>query len=117
MTDRADAQRWVEAQRQTNFTAALATRKLHMSAPRVTSMDLDACVKDTQYLILPDGRTTLCMLTLDNGFTVHGTSACVSLENFNAQAGRDISNTNARDQLWKLLGFRLADKLMNAVPA
>lgn len=88
------------------------------NAPRVKPADLDAAIKDAQYIVLPDGRTTICMLTLDNGFTVRGESSCVHVDNFDAKVGREIAFSNAREKLWPLLGFRLADKLhLQSVPA
>lgn len=54
---------------------------------------------------------TICVLVLHNGITVTGQSACVSPENFDADIGRKIARKNAVDQLWPLLGFRLADNL------
>ena len=54
---------------------------------------------------------TFCVLVLKNGIKTVGYSACVSAENFDADIGRKIARKNAVEQLWPLLGFRLADKL------
>lgn len=81
------------------------------NAPRVTLEDVDASIIEADYIVLPDGRTTICMLTLDNGFTVRGESSCVCVENFDDQMGRSIAYKAAQDKVWPLLGFRLADKL------
>jgi hypothetical protein len=54
---------------------------------------------------------TFCVLVLRNGIMVTGQSACVSAANFDAEIGRKIARKNAVEQLWPLLGFRLADKL------
>ena len=48
-------------------------------APRVTPEEVDAAVIKQEFTLLPDGRTTVCTLTLDNGFTVHGESSCVRI--------------------------------------
>ena len=85
-----------------------------MEAPRVTQNDVDAAIKGETYTVLPNGRTTVCQLTLDNGFTVEGMSACVSIENFNATQGQKIARQNAESQVWQLLGFRLQDQLAKA---
>ena len=82
-----------------------------MNAPRVTEKDLDEAIVNAQYLLLPDDRTTICMLTLDNGFTVRGESSCVSRDNYKAIIGEEFAYKDARSKLWQLLGFRLADKL------
>lgn len=42
---------------------------------------------------------TFCVLTLRNGFTVTGESACASPENFSAEIGRKIARQNAVSKL------------------
>lgn len=107
MSERHDEQEWVERQRDLFKTRA----EKRMSAPRVTSHDVNNAIREEQYIVLPDGRTTICMLTLDNGFTVRGESSCVSIENFDPIQGQAIARQNAQDKVWQLLGFRLADRL------
>ncbi|CAB4161043.1 Phage protein (N4 Gp49/phage Sf6 gene 66) family [uncultured Caudovirales phage] len=51
---------------------------------------------------------TICVLTLRNGFTVTGESACVTPANFDAEIGRQIARRNAVEKVWPLLGFLLA---------
>ncbi len=82
------------------------------TAPKVTIEQVEAAIKGETYTLLPNGRTTICQLTLDNGFTVEGQSACVSIENYNAELGNKIARTNALEKVWMVLGFRLADSLM-----
>lgn len=82
-----------------------------MSHRKVTEEDLDNAIKKVEYTLLPDMRTTICNLTLDNGFTVRGESSCVSVENFDEEVGRVYSLKKARENLWPFLGFRLADEL------
>jgi len=83
-----------------------------LTAPRVTLMDVNAAIIKETYTVLPNGRTTVCQLTLDNGFTVEGQSACVSLANYNAEVGNEIARENAVDKVWQMLGFRLADSMV-----
>lgn len=83
-------------------------------APRVTQDEVDAAIIKQDFTLLPDGRTTICTLTLDNGFTVRGESSCVCIENFDEAIGRKIASQNATNEVWKMLGFRLADRLHNA---
>lgn len=82
-----------------------------LTAPRVTPADVEASIVGETYTVLPNGRSTVCQLTLDNGFTVEGISAAVSIENFNADLGNKISRQNAVAKIWPLLGFRLRDRL------
>ena len=61
------------------------------------------------------GLLTFCVLVLRSGSTVHGVSACVSPENFNAKIGRSIARENAEREIWPLLGFPLRDELARPV--
>jgi hypothetical protein len=54
---------------------------------------------------------TFCVLVLRNGYTVHGTSACASPENFNAELGRRIAKEDAMRQVWPLMGYALRERL------
>lgn len=80
-------------------------------APKVTPDEVAAAIKGEDYTVLPDGRTTICTLTLDNGFTVRGESSVVCAENFDADIGRKVARENAVGQVWRFLGFRLAERL------
>ena len=53
----------------------------------------------------------MCCLTLVNGFTVTGESACASPENFNAEIGKKIAFEQARNKIWVLEGYLLKQKL------
>ena len=101
------------------------------TAPRVTPADLEAEIASEHYFTAADGAAqaqgkvdngwpkvpetlhllTFCVLVLKNGIKVVGDSACVSKKNFNAEIGRKLAREKAIDQLWPLLGFRLADRL------
>ena len=69
-----------------------------------------------QDFIQPRGTTlTICILTLENGYTVVGTSACVSPETFKELTGRQIARKKAADKVWTLEGYLLAEKLYKDV--
>ena len=58
-----------------------------MTAPtKVTREHLGMRIAAADYVVMPDGRTTVCQLTMQNGFTVRGESSCVSAENFKGLA-------------------------------
>lgn len=80
-------------------------------APRVTAELIDALIKEEQYYVFPDTTLTICVLTLNNGFNVTGESAAASPENFDAQLGREIARSNARNKIWQLEGYLLKEKL------
>lgn len=55
---------------------------------------------------------TLCLLVLDNGFTVVGKTAPADAANFDAALGAKFAREDAIRQLGPLMGFALRDKLM-----
>lgn len=75
---------------------------------------IESRIKDLAYLVMPDGRTTICTIILVNDFTVNGFSACVDPKNFCAATGRKYSYENAFDKLWQLEGFLLAEERYKA---
>ena len=76
---------------------------------KVTAEALAAKIVDAQYVVMPDGRTTICQLTMENGFTVRGESSCVSVENFNKKLGEEYSYRKAFDGAWAFEGYLLAE--------
>ena len=88
-----------------------AIQDKNLNAPRITPEMLDASIVGEEYHVFDSSQLTVCLLTLKNGYNVTGYSACVSPENFDAQIGQDIARRNAREQIWGLLGFSLAENL------
>ncbi len=97
------------------------------TAPRVTPADIEANIVSELYftagqaargLNLPHlpaaDLLTFCVLTLRNGFTVTGESACASPENFDAEIGCKIARQNAVAKIWPLMGYELRSKIGNA---
>ena len=78
-----------------------------LNAPRLTPELIDSVIVDTDYYVFPKTQLTVCCLTLKNGFTVTGESACASPENFNKEIGMKIAFSNARDKIWSLEGYLL----------
>jgi hypothetical protein len=54
---------------------------------------------------------TFCVLTLRNGFTVTGQSACADPKNFDQEIGRKIARGDAIRQVWGLMGYELRSRL------
>ena len=81
-----------------------------LDAPRLTPQQISDTIVKQQYIIIEDTTTTVCALTLKNGYIVTGTSAAVSKENFNEEIGREVSFDDARDKIWALMGFLLKNK-------
>lgn len=85
-----------------------------MSANKVTPEEVQAAIRKVEYTVLQDGRTTVALLTLDNGFTIRGESSCVDIKNFKQELGEEIALKDATSKVWAFLGFRLADRLHQA---
>lgn len=79
--------------------------------PRVTLAEVLSSIKSETFTVLPDGRTTICQLTLANGFSVTGESACVSVENFDPLLGNRYAKEKALDKVWMLRGYQLAEDI------
>lgn len=85
--------------------------KKGLTAPRVTPERLEEVIVSEQYHVFPNTTFTACLLTLVNGYTVLGESACASPENFNAELGRKIARDNAKNKIWSLEGYLLRQQL------
>lgn len=88
-----------------------ALKRKGLTAPRLTPDYLKTLITSAEYYVFPNTTTTVCCITLQNGFTVIGESACASPENFDKQIGESIAYTNAFDKLWVLEGYLLKQKL------
>ena len=86
-----------------------------LTAPRVTPEHLESVISSEQYYIFPNTTFTACLLTLANGYTVLGESACASPENFNEDIGRKIARSNAVNKIWGLEGYLLREKLSGRI--
>jgi hypothetical protein len=82
-----------------------------LNAPRLTPEKIDAVIVSEDYHVFSGSCLTVCCLTLENGFTVTGESACASPSNFDADIGRKIARENARNKIWALEGYLLRQYL------
>jgi hypothetical protein len=82
---------------------AIASRYDFTAAGAVTALGMPAAP--------PLDLLSICILTMENGFTVIGKSAPASPENFNAELGIKFAYEDAVRQLWPLMGFALRDRL------
>jgi hypothetical protein len=84
----------------------------------VTLEQIKGKIVGETYIVMPDGRTTLCQLTLENGYSINGMSACVDAKDFDRDTGRRYAYEDAVRQIWPLEGYLLAEKMYweNAKP-
>ncbi len=90
----------------------MSNREISAQAERVTDQHIDDCIVGEMY-VNPTSTLTICILTLRNGFTVTGKSACVSSENYNKDIGEKIARKNAREKIWMLERYALRERQYN----
>jgi hypothetical protein len=83
---------------------------------KVTKASIEAKIAKVDYLVLPESTVTLCNITLKNGYSVRGESACVDPRNFNVEIGKGLAYKQAFDRLWPLEGYLLAERRASAKP-
>jgi hypothetical protein len=84
---------------------------------KVTQEQILSKIVSETYIVMPNGRTTICQLTLENGFTVEGYSACVDAAEFDMNKGRIYAFTDAMNKVWPLEGYLLAQQLFEDAKA
>ena len=82
-----------------------------LTAARVTPSDIDRTIIRADYHVFPGTSVTVCCLTLRNGFSVIGESACASHSNLDAEIGRRVAHENAKQKIWSLEGYLLKQQL------
>ena len=83
----------------------------NLTAPRVTLDMILQSIEEESYFHIPGTTITICVLTLKNGYTLTGQSACVDPANYNEELGNKIARQKAIDSAWALFGFQLASEL------
>jgi len=85
--------------------------KKGLTAPRITPERIEEVIKSEEYHIFENSQSTVCLLTLNNGYSVIGESACASPENFNKELGEKIARESAKNKIWALEGYLLKEYL------
>lgn len=80
------------------------------SQRRITPEYIQSRVANVEFY-RPTGTLTLCVITLDNGFTVTGESACADPENYDKAIGQHLAERQAREKLWPFFGFMLKEAI------
>lgn len=81
--------------------------KVRPAATAVTEQAITESIQESQYYHFPDTTCTVCCLTLRNGYTVIGNSACINPEDFDLDLGRKYAYEDALRKVWDLLAFQL----------
>jgi hypothetical protein len=81
---------------------------------RITKESINAKINKVAYYRLGETTLTVCVITVENGFTVTGESACADPANFNKEIGESIAYEEAFDKLWALEGYLLKQRMHEA---
>lgn len=84
-------------------------------ATSITEEKIESQIVKEEFVRIGE-KTTICLLTLRNGFEIVGTSACVDPKNFDEEKGRYWARKEAFEQIWKLEGYALAKELRGVTP-
>lgn len=79
-----------------------------------TEQNIKAKIKETTYIVMPDGRTTICQLKLANGFSLIGSSTCT--RDFNLALEREIAYKNAIQKMVELEGYMAVSQPVVELP-
>ena len=75
---------------------------------KVTVDQIDEMVEnaaDIQYHHFEGTTTVVCLVTLQNGFSLVGDAACINMSDFDLELGKDIAVHKAKEQLWALEAY------------
>ncbi len=85
-----------------------------MKIQRVSLHDIEARIVSAAYETRSDGRTTLCELTFDNGWTERGEASCNRPEDFVAERGRAAARSDAINKAWPHFTFLAREEAFRA---
>jgi hypothetical protein len=81
------------------------------TGPRLTPDMISAAIKTAQYYVFPGTTLTVCCVTLQNGYTVLGESACADPANYRKDLGEKYAYENAKNKIWALEGYLLKEAI------
>jgi len=82
-----------------------------LTGARITQAHVESEIKEEMYHVFPGTEVTVCCLVLQNDYTVTGTSACASPENFDEELGRKIARDKAEQEIWQLEAYLLKERM------
>ena len=80
----------------------------------VNESKLKASIAKVDFIVHPGSQLTICVVTMVNGYTVTGESACADPKMFNAEIGEKFAFAAAERKIWPLLGYALKNELYKA---
>lgn len=71
----------------------------------LTQDDIEALIEKEDYYTV-GVKSTICVLTLKNGFEVIGKSGCLNPDDYDLEKGSPIARRRAVEKLWELEGYK-----------
>jgi Phage protein (N4 Gp49/phage Sf6 gene 66) family len=78
---------------------------------KITRERIESRIDKVRYSIIPDTTTTICAITMINGFVVTSSSACIDPAAFDRKTGEEIAYENALEKIWDLEGYLLKERI------
>lgn len=75
----------------------------------MNKQDVEERILVTEYTKLGE-KTTICLITLDNGFEIVGTSSCVNPDMYNKQLGEKYAYEQAVSKAIEFLAYELQNE-------
>lgn len=85
-----------------------------LKGPSLSPGEVESLIAETQYTLLPNKRSTVCSITLVNGFTVNGISSVVSGVDYDEEVGRITAHKKAMSEVWDIATALFTEKLHQA---
>lgn len=76
-----------------------------------TAEKVQGLIESIQYHVFPGTTLTICCITLKNGYSVIGKSACAIPADFNKELGEEYSYEDALKVLWELEAYAYKNKV------
>ncbi len=89
----------------------LVEHQKNVGGKRVTLQALKDNIDETAFYTHAGGQLTIAILTLKNGFTVTGQSACADPAMYNKEIGEKIALADAESKIWPLMGYALKQEM------
>lgn len=82
-----------------------------MPYPKVTLDRIKSKIDVVGYTVLENSTVTICNITMKNGFSIRGESACVDPRNFDKAVGQKYAYEDAISKIWVLEGYLLKEEI------
>lgn len=77
---------------------------------KVTTAYIESRINSIEYIYLDQSRVTVCVIQMDNEFSVCGESACIDPTYYDQKIQEKQAHASAFSKLWQLCGFSMVDK-------